>query len=609
MKKSLMRGTAAALVLSLGLSAAACDTGGTTPEATTTTTASTTTEAGETETPTEDETDAPTEGNTEEPTEDETDEPGGETDEPGGETDEPTEDETDDPNEGPGAGDSTHYTNEVDNTGVYPLEGNVTLTYWSDLNNNVAASFQSLGDTPLYQELMERTGVQLEFSHPGAGQAAEALSLLLATQDYPDLIESNWLTYSGGPSKAIGDNVIIELNDILDNHSPNLRAYLDAHPDVDRMVRTDEGKYYAYPFIRGHEDLLVSSGVIVRKDWLDDLGLGIPETVDDWYTALTAFKDEKGATAPLTYELYMLNWGHWTNPYGVLNGFYIDDNGDVQYGAMQEGYREFLETYSQWYAEGLIDPDLASVDASQTNAKMTSGQSGVSMGWMASRMGVWTTAARETDPNYELAGAPVPVMNQGDPKRFGSYDFPYAATSSVAITTSSEHVETAARFLDYAYSNEGHILFNFGIEGESYDWVDDYPQYRDEMYNDPDGRPLATMLGQYIRANYSGPIVQDPRYIEQYVPLPEQKTAYRTWSDTDASQHLMPPITATPEESTELATIMSEITDYRDEMFLSYLFGNESLDSFDNYVENITNMNIARAIEIQTAALDRYYNR
>ena len=43
---------------------------------------------------------------------------------------------------------------------------------------------------------------------------------------------------------------------------------------------------------------------MIRKDWLDDLGLEVPETIDEWYTALKAFKEEKGATAPLTLNTY-----------------------------------------------------------------------------------------------------------------------------------------------------------------------------------------------------------------------------------------------------------------------------------------------------------------
>ena len=97
--------------------------------------------------------------------------------------------------------------------------------------------------------------------------------------------------------------------------------------------------------------------------------------------------------------------------------------------------------------------------------------------------------------------------------------------------------------------------------------------------------------------------------MEQYFPTQQEKDAYQTWANIDADKYLLPPITPTPEESQEYATIMNEINSYKDEMYLKFLFGDESLDAFDNYVNTIKGMGLDRAIEIQTNALDRYNNR
>lgn len=58
-------------------------------------------------------------------------------------------------------------------------------------------------------------------------------------------------------------------------------------------------------------------------------------------------------------------------------------------------------------------------------------------------------------------------------------------------------------------------------------------------------------------------------------------------------------ITPTPEESERFASIMSEVSTYVDEMFLKFVMGQESLDKFDDYVEQIKKMNIEEAIQIQ----------
>ena len=51
--------------------------------------------------------------------------------------------------------------------------------------------------------------------------------------------------------------------------SPNLKKYLSENPDIDRMVKTDNGTYFAFPFIRGEDGLCYTVGSFIRKDWLD----------------------------------------------------------------------------------------------------------------------------------------------------------------------------------------------------------------------------------------------------------------------------------------------------------------------------------------------------
>ena len=71
----------------------------------------------------------------------------------------------------------------------------------------------------------------------------------------------------------------------------------------------------------------------------------------------------------------------------------------------------------------------------------------------------------------------------------------------------------------------------------------------------------------------------------------------------------MPPITANSDESKELANIMSQIEIYRDESIVAFITGATSLDEFDNFVKEINNMGIEKAIEIKKAGLARYNAR
>lgn len=360
---------------------------------------------------------------------------------------------------------------------TYPMEEGETLQYWCELTSTVSAYFSNLGDTPFGQGLQEATGVDIEFLHPASGQTDEQFSLIMTDDELPDLMEYNWISkYPGGPEKAIADGVIIPLNDVFEQYCPNLMKYLEEHPEVDRMIKTDEGHYYVFPFIRGDDNLLNTVGLMLRKDWLDELNLEVPTTIDEWYEVLTAFKNEKGATSPLCYQYTNSTYKDadpFAAAYETNRSFYLGSDGTVHYGAVEEGFKEYLTTMNKWYSEGLIDADLATLKNDQVSAKITSGEAGASMGQAGSRMGTWTTAARVTNPDYELVAAPVPTLVEGETAEFGYHEVYYSGKSSVAITTSCEDVERAARLLDWAYSEEGHMYYNFGTEGESYTMVED----------------------------------------------------------------------------------------------------------------------------------------
>lgn len=496
---------------------------------------------------------------------------------------------------------------------TYPLAEGGTLTYWLQLNPNVSANFTNLGDTELGKNWQANTGVTVEFQHPAAGQENEQFNLMVADGNLPDVIERGWVNaYPGGPEKAISDGVIIALNDVIDQYCPNLKKYLSENPDIDRMVKTDNGTYFAFPFIRGEDGLCYTVGSFIRKDWLDELGMEVPTTIDEWQDVLVAFKEEKGAVAPLCFDNANFKF---SNPFAFAYGvgmssskFILDDNGEVVYAPAQEGWKEYLTTMHQWYEEGLIDADIATLTGDQVTAKMTTDQAGASVGWAASRMQLFMTTAQQENPDYLLVPAPQPAAKAGETAEYAYKENNFPDVGA-AITASCENVELAARFLDYGYSEEGHNLFNFGTEGVSYNWEGDTAVYTETITNNEDGWPIAQALAKYIRANYNGPFVQDMNYLEQYLQLETAKLCPSTWGVETAKEHTLPPITPTEEESKELATITNEMDTYVEEMMLKFIFGTESLDNWDTYIQTLEGMNLQRAIEIEKAAYERYNAR
>lgn len=480
-----------------------------------------------------------------------------------------------------------------------------TVTYWVALSGNAMQTVSNLGETPFAQKLMEKLGCTIEFQHPAQGQASEKFNLMVAMGNLPDIIEYQWNNaYPGGVSKAISTGIIQKLD--LEKDAPNMAKYAKENPTVDRLLKTDEGDYFGFPFIRGDEYLLTSAGPIVRADWLADLNMEEPETIDEWTAMLRAFKEQKNAKSPLSVSAANIEaFGLFVGAYGIADNLYID-NGVVKYGPAQDEYKAFLTQLNQWYSEGLLDADFASIDGATVMSNIINGVSGATAGSCGSGIGRWIAAA--TEEGYDLAGVKYPVLNKGDKAQFGHYSLP-VTTTVAAITRDCKNKELCAKILDYGYSEEGRMLFNFGIEGESYNMVDGYPTYSDIITKNPDGLSMADALARYTVAYSEGAFIQDKRYMEQYAQLPQQKAALTNWMDTDMKDHVMPTVNLTDAERESIATSIESIKTYKNEMEAKFIMGVESLDKFEEYQAELKNRGLEKYIECYQAAYDRYMSR
>lgn len=495
----------------------------------------------------------------------------------------------------------------------YPMNTDITLKYWVELNSNITTQVTNYGDTPFAKEMEKRTGVKIQYLHPTAGQAKEQISLLFASGDLPDIIECDWGTYNGGPVAAMDDKQILSLNEAIDKYSPNLKKWLNELPDINKMVKTDDGRYYCYPCMLGDKSLLGTAGPIVRKDWLDDLGLQPPTTIDEWTTMLRAFKEKKGATAPLCIQS---SGGRMGSYFSIFSGAFMSpiqtwfvEDGEVKYGPMQPGYKDFILTMKQWYSEGLLDKNFATTDAKMLDSYIMEGKSGATGGGAGGAIGKYLPAMKDKDPKFDLIGVQYPTLEKGEVRKYGSFGLAFNRTYNAAITTACKNVEVAARYLDYLYSPDGYMFANFGIEGESYEIVNGYPTYTDTVMKNPEGLSMVTVLGLYAKASRAGSYVQDKRYLEQYYSLPQQKEAQKAWAKQETDKYQLPPLSNTSEETVEMSKIMTDVQTLDNEMVMKFIVGVEPMENYDRFIEQMKKLGIEKAATLQQAAYDRFQKR
>ena len=480
---------------------------------------------------------------------------------------------------------------------------NGQIEWWMPLDSTAATVIKSFDESNLAKQLMKETGTDIKFVHPPQGQESEKFNLLTASTELPDIITYNWEKYPGGPQQAIKEKVIIDLNQHKDK-LPNLMKYLDAHPEIKKMASTDDGQLYSFPFVRGDDTLCVSSGLIVRKDWLEELGLETPKTIDDWEKMLTAFKDKKGAKSPYcSTNIYL-----FAGAFNTSSGYYLDD-GKIKYGPLDPEYKDYVETMRRWYKNGLIDADFATRDRQAIHSNVLNGESGALNGSIGSGIGALMTAGKDIE-GFDLVGAPFPTLSGGKPE-FGVYQSPVTPSnlSFTAVTTSCSDLDKVLKLLDYGYSEEGHMLYNFGIEGESYEMVDGYPTYTKKITNNPEGLSMSAAMSTYMLSYVSGPFVQDVRYMEQYAQLPQQKEAWKTWSDTNTKDHFIPNLYMKEDELSRYAMLKNSVDTRANEITLKLIIGTEPMKNYDKLIAELKTRGADEIVAMQQAAYDRYLAR
>ena len=488
-----------------------------------------------------------------------------------------------------------------------------TYTYWVAMPEAIVSQYSSMAEMTMYKELESIIGITIAFKHPPAGQVNEQFNLMIASRDLPDIIESSWGGYPGGPEQAISDGIIIKLNEYLEEYAPNFSKAIAGNDMYDKQSKTHNVSFFGFrAFNIGKYRTF--GGLIIRQDWLDDLGLDVPETIDEWENVLMAFKEIKGARAPFTGDANIFNTGHmshfFNSAYNVGLGFY-QENGKIKYAPIEDNYIKFIDRMNKWYNLGLIDNEYPTNNGTTVDAKMTNGDSGARYGYIGGTIGRYMTAMEGRDPSYNLTAVQHPVMNKGDEPYFMERQ-KEATEPFLAITAVARNPEILVKWADYLYTPEGSMLKNFGVEGKTYNTAGGVPVYTDEILKNSSGISIAEAMSRHFRANSPAPgFNQDENYLNQYYPLQQQKDALNTWSkySDNAATVLIPPITFLTEESEEISAIMSEVNTYASEMILKFVRGSESMENYKSFVDMLKSMKIDKAIELYQNALDRYNNR
>ena len=483
-------------------------------------------------------------------------------------------------------------------------EDTVTLTYFINTDGNASIVKTDYNDNEFFQELEKRTNVHIDWQMNSPADFQTNFNLMIASNQMTDIIYGAQY-YTDGLDAAIDDGYFMDLTDLIPKYMPNYSALRNSEDRIRVATMTDSGR------LPGVYSIMTEPqgpwmGLQIRKDWLDKVGMDVPVTFDDWTNVLTAFKDQLGVYAPLS-----LNGNGFTDlGRAMMSGFNVDytwqltGDGSVAYGPSLDGWREYITQMHDWYAAGLIDPDFMSANSFMVDMTMViTGKTG---SWcsMYTMPSLYESSSEDKEMNIVPVASPRKQAGDEIHIRMKTNDI----GGPTAISANCKNPEIALKWLDYLYSEEGAMLANYGVEGDTYTLNDSgEPVFTDKVLNNPD------YSFSQAQASFLCPPSSIPNHYDwtrELGSVPEKDIAsYDVWGSVK-DDWVMPSLSLTSDEAVERAGIMTDIQTYAQEQTTAMITGIQDVETYwDTYVETMKSMNLDRAVEITQAAYDRYLNR
>lgn len=480
------------------------------------------------------------------------------------------------------------------------------------------------------EEYASRLGIRLDCEFYQTDWTTQR-TLVIADDRVPDLI---WdVGGIGDVNKWGADGYFLNLKDYIDL-MPNMQKTFEEFPDLEAFVTASDGSIYGLAGVRVDlTDRL--SRTYINRNWLENLNLQVPATLDELYDMLKAFKeqDANGNGDPNDEVPMLYGAGYEAVENAIMNGFGInmggvgspgllweaDDNGKVYLVNTSDTYKEYLRYMNKLFSEGLIEQEAYTLTSDEVTNKAQADAYGM-MG-CGSAPFVMANKGIEYDANWVgVAGLTSEFHSEKTAPMSSAVD----NGIKIAIGADTEYPEEAVKFLDYFYTEEGKLASNRGYEGVTFDFVHDEdldfenPQMRcpegyasDEEFRYK-GAVFNGTFNLYEVTAVRGALFDVPvdtllkdSVIETYGWA--ALTAYANRQDGIEFIDMYPRIAYTTEEADARLTLYNDINNYLSTTKAQFFTGELDVDAdWDNYVSTVEQMKLADLMAIEQGAYDRY---
>lgn len=476
--------------------------------------------------------------------------------------------------------------------------------------NALTIRWGNMGDTftknTWLQELEKNSNVKINWQVISNSDWETQKSVMLASGKMPDLIIGNM---------AFGDSDIVNnltlfrpLDDYIEQYMPNLQAAMEEMPDMKKLSTFPDGKIYSLP-ARLPSRPYSSVQPVINKAWLDKLGLKTPETLDELYDVLKAFKEGdpngNGKADEIPYSDSKDIDFNLLAPFGITdirgNHMRVRD-GKLDYIPTSDDYKAGITWANKLFSEGLIDKETFTQDNTMLTAKRQNPDAaliGFSYQWTPDAVfGQWSDQYETIVP---ITGPDGNKYQIGDPSGLSF------RRNEVLITTANQHPEVTARWADQFYTGEASIQNFWGAIGTSIEKNGDGTY---TLMDPPEGTSADAWYWDSSLRDF-GPKYVSPEFEKNIKLDTDTGDGLKLQLDSLSKEYVtepFPDVMYTVEEYEELPTLTTDIESYIRSTRAKWITQGGIDQEWDAYVEKLNDMGLQKLIQIYTDAYGRYTN-
>ena len=513
---------------------------------------------------------------------------------------------------------------------------------WPIVNEKIAMSIFTLAlpevenlDTNLETLWMEeKTGIHIDWlTSPPAG-VSERVTLMLAAVDLPEVFMLPWgiITSDMIVRYGVEADMFLPLNELIETHMVNLPKHIDKY-GIRGAITAIDGNIYGIPGWNDCFHCQYPWRFWMNHDWLKTLGMEPPETTEEFYQVLKAFRDNDPNRNGIADEIPLVgSLGAWHGSVidFILNSFIFNNALSPTHAFLSVGeeridtivnkpqYREGLKFLNRLYKEGLLYPASFTQGLDELRALAAAGIVGSGPG---GNLAQWIDPVTQGDIYGQFR--PIAPLEGPDGVRQTTW-FKYQPIihNNFVITKAARHPEAAIRWADFRLNMENYLEMEKGIgrfgPSEPGDLgLDGRPALYRRLLPWPTAIQNVFWLEAgltFLTGDYRLGEQADPG-IDRYSAAGIEMLLFETSRDfmqpfTSQDYEILPPLQHLVEESEEIALLVTELQRYIDESELKFITGGMDINSdsvWQQHVDALDAMGLPRYLELRQIAYDRQF--